>query len=86
MKRYSSFVGKRVEAHYRVAEIHQTSIGTLVTDTGESVFVEEHFSQGGRNKTMRVEIPYHYVIRIVDAPPVAKAPAPAPASYKKLRR
>jgi hypothetical protein len=86
MKRYSSLVGKGVEAQYRVAEIHQSSVGTLVTDTGESIFVEEHFSQGGRNKTMRVEIPYEYVIRVVDAPQNSEVSTPAPAPSCKSPR
>jgi hypothetical protein len=86
MNRYSSLVGKRVEAQYRVAEIHQRSVGTLVTDTGESIFIEEHFSHGGRNKTMRVEIPYEYVIRVVDAPHNSEVSTPAPAPSRKSLR
>jgi hypothetical protein len=86
MIRYSSFVGKRVEAQYRVADIHQKSVGTLVIDTGHSVIVEEHLVQGGRKKTMRVEIPYEYVIRIVEAPQSPEAPVTVPAAPRKTRR
>jgi hypothetical protein len=68
MERYSSFVGKRVEVHYRAADIHQCSVGTLVTDTGKSIFIEEHFSQKGKSWTMRVEIPYEYVMSVAEAP------------------
>jgi hypothetical protein len=86
MIRYSSFVGKRVEAQYRVADIHQKSVGALVIDTGHSVIIEEHFLQGERKKTMRVEIPYEYVIRIVEAPQGSETPAVVPAASPKIRR
>lgn len=58
-----------MEAHYRAADIHLSAVGTLVDDTGKSVFVEERFSQNGKQKTMRVEIPYEYVIRIAEVQP-----------------
>jgi hypothetical protein len=68
MGRYSTMVGKRVEAHYRAGEIHLLAVGTLVSTTEEAIFVQEHFSQGGRDKTMRVEIPLEYIIRVVEIP------------------
>jgi hypothetical protein len=68
-------MGKRVEAHYRAGDIHIVAMGTLVADTDESIFVEEHFSQGGKDKTMRAEIPYAYVIRVVGAPEDAADPS-----------
>ena len=86
MGRYTSFVGRRVEAQYRTANIHQRSVGKLVADTGDSVTIEEHFSQGGRNKTMRVEIPYEYVIRIVEAPNSSDAPVTVLPPPRKTRR
>jgi hypothetical protein len=86
VNRYSSFIGKRVEAQYRVADIHQSSVGTLVIDTGESIFIEERFSQGGKNKSMRIEIPYSYVIRIAEAPPTVAASVTASIPSRKSRR
>jgi hypothetical protein len=86
MGRYSSFSGKHVEAHYRAGDIRQRSAGTLVADTGASVTIEEHFSQGGRDKIMRVEIPYEYVIRIVESAKVSPTPAAASVPSRKLRR
>jgi hypothetical protein len=86
MTRYGSLVGKRVEAQYRVADIHQKSVGTLVIDTGRSVIVEEHLVQGERKKTMRVEIPYEYVIRIVEAPQSSEGPVTVPVAPRKKRR
>jgi hypothetical protein len=64
MERYSALVGKRVEAHYRTGDIHLSAVGVLVSDTGKSVFLEERFSKDGKDKTIRVEIPYEYILRI----------------------
>jgi len=83
MTRYSSLLGKRVEARYRAGDIYLSASGTLVADSGAAIFVEELFSQDGRSKTMRVEIPYDYVIRIsrVDDNP----PAPSPSAPPRLK-
>ncbi len=86
MGRYSSLAGKRVEAQYRAGEIHQRSIGTLVADNGSSITIEEHFAQGGRKKTMRVDIPYEYVIRVIEAAKNSEYPAPASFPSRKNRR
>jgi len=67
MHRFHSYLGKRVEASYRAGEIHLSAVGILVDDTGESISIEEHFSQGGKDKTMRVEIPYSRVISVGEA-------------------
>jgi hypothetical protein len=82
MGRFDSLVGKRVEAHYRAADIQLTAIGTLVSDSGKSIFVEEHFSQGGKEKTMRVEIPYEFVIRVVVAQTGPAGPDPSSSPRK----
>jgi hypothetical protein len=86
MNRYIALVGKRVEVLYRLVNTHQKSVGTLVNDTGESIFIEEHFSQGERKKTMRVEIPYEYVIRIMEAPNVTEASEITPPPARCSRR
>lgn len=67
MARYSQLVGKCVEAHYRAGDMHLSAIATLVLDTGNHISLEEHFSQGGKDKTIRVEIPYECVLRIAEA-------------------
>ena len=82
MGSYASLVGKRVEAHYRAADIQLIAIGTLVSDSGKSIFVEERFSQSGKEKTMRVEIPYEFVIRVVVAPTEALGSGPSASSKK----
>jgi hypothetical protein len=64
MTRYSSLLGQRVEARYRAGDIFLSAIGTLVSDSGRAISVEELFSLDGRNKVVRVEIPYDYVVRV----------------------
>jgi hypothetical protein len=85
MGRYSALVGKRVEARYRTADVHLSAVGTLVSDSGKSIFLEDRFSQGGRDKTVRVEIPYQFVIRVNEthAEPPRHKPVPAHPSKKK---
>ena len=86
MSRFISFTGKRVEAQYRVADIRQKSVGTLVADTGRSIVVEERILQGERKKTMRVEIPYEYVIRLIEAAQSSEVPTVVHANALKTRR
>ena len=75
-----------MEAQYRVAEIHQKSVGTLVADTGRHIVIEERLLQGERKKTMRMEIPYEYVIRIVEASQSPEVPVTVSAAPRKTRR
>ena len=86
MPRYEAFVGKRVEAHYRAGEIHLSAVGTMAADSGKSIVLEDRFSLGGKDKTMRVEIPYEYVIRVVETKADPAGPAPAPSSSTRNRR
>jgi hypothetical protein len=65
--RYSELVGKCVEARYRAGDVHLSAIATLVLDSGNHISLEEHFSQGGKEKTIRIEIPYECVLRIAEA-------------------
>ena len=69
MERYSAFIGKRVEARYRAGYVYYAATGILTADTGKSIFIEDRFAQEGRDKTMRVEIPYGCVLTVeeVDA-------------------
>ncbi len=81
MSEYASLLGKRVEAHYRASDLHLSAVGTLVADSGRSVFIEDHFVQNGREKKMRLEIPYLHLFRIsekVDAPEPAPQPEVSP--------
>jgi hypothetical protein len=83
MARYSALLGKRVEVHYRAGEMQLSTIGTLASDTGKAIFVQEHFSSGGKEKTMRVEIPYAYVIRVAEMRDEAAQPRGVPKPTKK---
>jgi len=84
MARYTAFVGKRVEAHHRAGDLQLSTTGTLASDTGKAIFVQERFSSGGKEKTMRVEIPYSYVIRVVEVrdEPAQARPVPKPDNKK----
>jgi hypothetical protein len=72
--KYAEFVGKRVEARYRAENISHHIQGRLTSDTGSSIFIEDRFTQDGREKTMRVEIPYGSLLRVVQIPPNDPAP------------
>jgi hypothetical protein len=69
MARYPALFGKRVEAHYRAGDIYLSSHGILVAETERSVFLEERFTHNGKEKTIRVEIPHDYLIRLSESQP-----------------
>jgi hypothetical protein len=81
MARYSAFLGRRVEVQYRAGDILLPASGTLVADSGRSIFLEEHFEQRGQEKQFRWEIPYQYIVRIqnLDTDGASPNPAAAPA-------
>jgi hypothetical protein len=83
MARYTAFVGKRIEAHYRAGDLQLSTIGTLASDSGKAIFVQERFSSGGKEKSMRVEIPYAYVIRVVEVLDEAAQARPASKPTKR---
>src|SRR5271154_6405249 len=64
MARYSQFLGRRVEVHYRAGDILLPASGTFVADSGKSIFLEQHLEQRGQKKQFRWEIPYQYIVRI----------------------
>ena len=68
MSRYAALLGKRVEARYRAGYIYYSASGTLTLDTGRSVYIEEHFSDGGRDKMIRVEVPYECILTLLEKP------------------
>jgi hypothetical protein len=65
---YEALLGKRVEAHYRASDLQLSAAGTLVADSGKSISIEDNFVQNGREKKMRLEIPYQFIFRIVETP------------------
>jgi len=64
MERYSALLGKRVEARYRAGYAYYAATGVLSADTGKSIFIEDRFAQEGRDKVMRVEIPYGCILTV----------------------
>ena len=64
MARYSAFLGRRVEVHYRAGDILLPASGTFVADSGRSIFLEQSFSQRGQQRHFRWEIPYQYIVRL----------------------
>src|SRR5262249_47858490 len=77
MARYSAFVGRKVEVHYRAGDICLPASGMFVADSGRSIFLEQRFDQRGTQKTFRWEVPYAYIIRIEELPSES-AGAPTP--------
>ncbi|HUJ32779.1 MAG TPA: hypothetical protein VLY23_15970 [Candidatus Acidoferrum sp.] len=67
-----------MEAHYRAGDMHLSAVGTLVAETEKSVFVEEHFSHNGKDKTIRFEIPVEYLIRVLESTTQADNSVPVP--------
>jgi hypothetical protein len=82
MARYTALLNKRVEVNYRAGDMQLSTIGTLASDTGKAIFVEERFSSGGKEKTMRVEIPYAYVIRVAEMRDEVAQPRAVPKPTK----
>lgn len=78
MARYSAFLGRTVEVQYRAGEILLPASGTLVADSGRSIFLEQHFDQRGQTKQFRWEIPYQYIVRIQESLTGALLPATSP--------
>ncbi len=77
MSRYQSLLGKRLEVHYRAGELYLTTAGTLAEDSGKSIFLEDRFSQRGKAKTLRLEIPYPCIIRISESGAASSSPQTA---------
>jgi len=64
MARYSSFLGRTVEVHYRAGDILLPASGIFVADSGRSIFLEQSFIQRGQQKHFRWEIPYQFIVRL----------------------
>jgi hypothetical protein len=77
MARYSALLGRSVEVQYRAGDICLPAAGTLVADSGRSIFLEQHYEQRGQPKNFRWEVPYAYIVRIEEKPPADAVPAKA---------
>jgi hypothetical protein len=77
MARYSAFLGRKVEVHYRAGDICLPASGMFVADSGRSIFLEQRFDQRGFERTFRWEVPYAYIVRIQELPSESAGSAPA---------
>ena len=41
-----------------------SATGTLAADDGSSIFIEQHFTQNGKKKMLRVEVPYDCLLNV----------------------
>ncbi len=76
MARFSDFLGRRVQLHYRAGSNAVPATGVLVGDSGRAVFLEESFAQHSGVKQFRWEIPYQCITKVEDDDPMVDA-APA---------
>jgi hypothetical protein len=68
MARYSGFLGRRVEVHYRAGDVLLPASGIFVADSGRSIFLEQTLVQRGQQRHFRWEIPYQYIVRLEEKP------------------
>lgn len=77
MASYAQYLGRKVTVSYRVGDVVIPASGTLVADSGRSIFLEQHLEQRGRMSYFRWEIPYPYIHRLSDTPEPVEASEPA---------
>lgn len=88
MARYPELIGRRVDVEYRAGDVMLPATGTLVADSGKSIFLEEKLVQRGQVKNFRWEIPYRFISSISEnfAPtPVVPSPTEAAAETERSR-
>jgi hypothetical protein len=88
MARYSPFLGRKVEVHYRAGDILLPASGTFVADSGRSIFLEQHLTQRGQVRNFRWEIPYQYIVRLEEVKDLPFDPShsgntPVPAASRR---
>ena len=81
MAKYNALFGRHVEVQYRAGDILLPATGTLVADSGKSIFLEEKLCQRGSVKHFRWEIPYPAILSIMEVhlPEPAADPSTAAA-------
>ena len=75
MATYSRFLGGAVKVQYRLGDVLLSASGTLVADSGRSIFLEQHLEQRGKRNYFRWEIPYPYIHRIEEVGAASKTHA-----------
>src|SRR6202790_5919914 len=83
MASYSQFLGHNINVQYRTGGFLLPASGTLVGDSGRSIFLEQHMQVRGKLTYFRWEIPYQSIHRLEEVPAPANQPqkiaAEAPA-------
>ena len=85
MARYSSFLGRRVEVHYRAGDVLLPASGIFVADSGRSIFLEQSLVQHGQQRHFRWEIPYQFIVRLVEKTEDEKVSDPGQASAAAVK-
>ena len=75
MARYSGLLGHWIEVIYRAGDILLPAKGNLAADSGNSVFLEEHYQHQGDVKIFRWEIPYPCIVELKECPEGPRPPA-----------
>lgn len=68
MADYANYIGKRIELRYKAGEKAVPASGTLVADSGRSIFLEEHFCRPAGVNQFRWEIPYSCIVSLWEQP------------------
>jgi hypothetical protein len=68
MASYSQFLGHNVNVQYRTGGFLLPASGTLVADSGRSIFLEQHMQVRGKLNYFRWEIPYQSIHRLEEVP------------------
>jgi len=74
MASYSQFLGHHITVQYRTGGFLLPASGTLVADSGRSIFLEQHMQVRGKLTYFRWEIPYQYIHRLEEVPAPANQP------------
>jgi hypothetical protein len=82
MASYSQFLGHKVTVQYRAGDILLPASGTLVGDSGRSIFLEQHLEQRGKMNYFRWEIPYQ-CIQVIEEVRKAESLPPAETGATK---
>jgi hypothetical protein len=76
MASYSQLLGRNITVQYRTGGFLLPASGTLVADSGRSIFLEQHLLVRGKQTYFRWEIPYQYIHRLEEVPAPADQPVP----------
>jgi hypothetical protein len=85
MADYCALMRCRVEVVYRAGEANLSATGTVVADSGKSIFIEQQYSRAGKTSTFRWEIPYGCIVRVSEVYPLPSDPEPPAAAPKPSR-